>query len=190
MIYDKVILKGQNTNQNSVNNSNNGSSLSTSIDDNYIQKFYLNLKNNRTVLNDYDHNINIILDKEGNVYYSGASGKTVGEKGSYTIEGYEAGIDANGKMSNILEGYKLNIFDVVMFFHGITGNGGWQDYIFVKSDGSVAKLTYDVDYKTKMASIVNFEDNISKYKNIVGIQIANTWDAHDYKLIDIYGNKY
>ena len=90
--------------------------------------------------------------------------------------------------NNILVGYKLNISDVVMFFHGITGNGGWEDFLFVKSDGSVAKLTYDVDYKTKKASIVKFEDNISKYKNIVGIQTSSDFDAHGYKLIDIYGN--
>lgn len=157
--------------------------------DDYVKTFYQNLKNNRTVSVDYDHNINVVMDKEGNIYYSGDIVKSLGEKKEYSIDGYQAGIDNNGKMSNVLSGYKLNVSDVVMFFYGASGNGGWRDYIFVKSDGTIAKLTYSISYDKKV-TIEKFEENVSGYTNIVGIQTANSWDAHGYKLIDINGKVY
>ena len=150
--------------------------------------FYENMVKNRKLSEDYNHNINIVMDKDGSVYYSGDIDKAIGEKREYTIEGYSAGIDENGKMSNVLNGYKLNISNVVMFFYGETGNGGWRDYIFVKSDGTIGKLIYDVNTLTKKVSIVKFEETVSGYKNIIGIQVANSWDAHGYRLIDINGN--
>ena len=44
--------------------------------------------------------------------------------------------------------------------------------------------------KDNASIIEKFDEKVAGYTNIVGVQIVNSWDAHDYKLIDIYGNKY
>ena len=63
--------------------------------------FYENMVKNRKLSEDYNHDINIVMDNDGNIYYSGDIDKAIGEKKEYNIDGYQAGIGENGKMSNV-----------------------------------------------------------------------------------------
>ena len=189
--YDKLLKKDNNTSPN--NQTEETKQLENTKDAATI--FYENMVKNRKVTVDYDNGIEIVLDKDGNVYYSTnkkVEGK-VEQKSSYTIDDYIAGIDENGKMSNILNGYKLNISGVVSMYHVWIGNGGYQGYIFIKDNGTIGKLTYDayLDFnKNEILKIVDFEETVTGYKNIISVETSNSWDAHGYNLIDIDGNIY
>ena len=202
--YDKLLKKDNNTssNINNTNSTTNNSNTSSSQIEETKQPentkdaatvFYENMVKNRKVTVDYDHGINIVLDKDGNVYYSAKSvEKSVGTKGEYAIDGYIAGIDENGKMSNVLNGYKLDVSNVVAIYYCASGNGGWMDYVLIKADGTIARLTYSTYTKNNstVVSIEKFEETVSGYKNIVSVETSNSWDAHGYNLIDINGNFY
>lgn len=155
--------------------------------------FYTNMVKNREVIEQYDEGISILLDKDGNVYYSASSlNNPVGTKGEYKIDGYTAGPgdDGNG-LSNIFKGYKLDVSNVVAIYGSAVGNGGFFDYILIKADGTIAKLTYlphkNTDYES-VVTIESFEETVPGFKNIISIEKANGWDAYSYRLIDIDGN--
>lgn len=200
--YDKLLKKDTNTTSNTTSTTDVNSNTSNNQTEETKQPekmkdaatiFYENMVKNRKVVVDYDHNIEIVLDKDGNVYYSANSvEKAVGAKGQYAIDGYAAGIDENGKMSNVLNGYKLDVSNVVAVYYGASGNGGWMDYVLIKADGTIAKLTYSTYTKNNstVVSIEKFEATVSGYKNIVSVETSNSWDAHGYNLIDINGNVY
>ena len=196
--YDKLLKKDTNITSTTDVNSNTSSSQNNETKQSEPVKdaatiFYENMVKNRKVTVDNDHGINIVMDKDGNVYYSANSvEKSVGTKGEYTIDGYMSGIDANGKMINVLNGYKLNVSNVVAIYYCASGNGGWMDYVLIKADGTIARLTYSTYTKnnSKVVSIEKFEETVSSYKNIVSVETANSWDAHGYNLIDINGNIY
>lgn len=153
--------------------------------------FYANMVKNREVIYQYDEGISILLDKDGNVYYSASTlNNPVGTKGEYIIDGYAAGPSDDG-LNNEFEGYKLDVSNVVAIYSSAVGNGGFFDYILIKADGTIARLTYyphkNSDYET-VVTIESFEETVPGFKNIVSIEKANDFDAHGYKLIDIDGN--
>lgn len=197
--YDKLLKKDAGTISNTSSTTNNSNTSSNQIDETKQPEpakdaatiFYENMVKNRKVTVDYDHGINIVMDKDGNVYYSAKSiEKSVGTKDEYTIDGYMAGIDENGKMSNVLKGYKLNVSNVVAIYYCASGNGGWMDYVLIKADGTIARLTYSIytNNNSQVIRIEKFEETVSGYKNIVSVETSNSWDAHGYYLIDINGN--
>lgn len=203
--YDKLLKNDVNTTTSNISNTNattNNSNTSSSQTEETKQSentkdaatiFYENMVKNRDVVVDYDHGINIVMDKDGNVYYSANNiEKSAGTKGQYAIDGYMAGIDENGKMSNVLNGYKLDVSNVVAIYYCASGNGGWMDYILIKSNGTIARLTYSTYTKNNspVVNIEKFEETVSGYTNIVSVETSNSWDAHSYNLIDINGNIY
>jgi len=194
-VYDKILKKEEssvcengvlqcncpicedNQNETIVNNSN------------IVKTYYDNMAKNRKTMVEYDYNIIVVVDKNGNAYYginkygNGTVKNGVGTKGNYTIDGYyEAPEDG------VLNGYKLPISDVVNFYYGARGNGGNREYIFIKADGTIAKLEYYGG--SNGVEIISFEETVSGYNNIIGIIPANGFGAHGYKLFDIYGNIY
>lgn len=158
--------------------------------------FYQNMVKNRKTTNDFGKGIEIVLDKNGNVYYRASKLKNpVGTKGSYKIDGYAAGIDSNGNLSNVLDGYKLNVSNVVAIYNVQFGQAGYRNYILIKADGTIAKLTYSgfSNYDNGDVPTINiegFKETVSGYKNIVGAVQSNSFDGTSYKLIDINGNIY
>lgn len=193
--YDKLLKKDTNTTSNTTSTTDVKPEETKQPENtkDAATIFYENMVKNRKVVVDYDHGINIVLDKDGNVYYSANSvEKAVGAKGQYAIDGYMAGLDENGEMSNVLKGYKLDVSNVVAVYYCASGNGGWMDYVLIKADGTIAKLTYSTYTKNNSTavSIENFETTVSGYKNIVSVETANSWGAHGYNLIDINGNIY
>lgn len=157
----------------------------------YVKNFYNNMVKNRTVVADYGKGISIVLDKKGNVYYNASEVKNaVGKKDSYSLDGYVAGPDEKtGKLSNVFNGYKLDISNVVQIHHAESGNGGYEYYILIKADGTIGRLVYlQNDRQKSEIEIIEFKETVSGYKNIVSVEQANGWDAHDFKLIDIDGN--
>lgn len=191
--YDKLLNKNVNTTTSATTNNSNTSNSQTENTNDAATIFFENMVNNRDVVVDYDHGINIIMDREGNVYYSANNiEKSVGIKGQYAIDGYVAGIDENGEMSNVLNGYKLDVSNVVAIYYCASGNGGWMNYILIKADGTIARLIYSTYTKNNspVVNIEKFEETVSEYTNIVSVETSNSWDAHGYKLIDINGNIY
>lgn len=182
--YDKLFNKDNNKCR---KDSCNCPVLENNCENDASKIFYNNLENNRkTIIEDKD--FEVIIDEDGNAYYGAEDIKItnpVGKKGSYKINGYISSFGENGPI-NILKGYKLDIKNVVMMYQHARGNGGYEDYIFIKNDGSVARLTYTADRDT--IDIIEFKDNIPGLKNIVGIIPNNSIDAKEYKLVDINGN--
>ena len=153
--------------------------------------FYQNMIKNRKTMNAYGHGVEIVIDKDGNAYYSAKKVKNaVGTKGDYTIEGYEAGIDPKtNSITNKLSGYKLPVKNVIATYYSEYGNGGGRSYIFIKGDGTIARLNYFIeDIDNSEIEIIEFEETVAGYKDIVGILPNNSNTAADYNLYDINGN--
>ena len=197
--YDKLLKKDNNTTSNTTSTTDVNSNTSSNQTEETKQPentkdaatiFYENMVKNREVVVDYDHGINIVLDKDGNVYYSANSvEKAVGAKGQYAIDGYFTGVD---QMSNVFNGYKLDVSNVVAIYYGASGNGGWKSYILIKADGTIAELTYSTYTKNNstVVTIEKFEATVTRYKNIVSVETAGNWEGPGFNLIDINGNKY
>ena len=178
VVYDKLLKKSDCTKEK----------------DNKIVNLFQNMATNRKTMAEYDNGIEIIVDKDGNAYYASSEvKKAVGTKGEYKIDGYNGGVDPEtNNVSDTLEGYKLSITNVVAFYYHPVGNGGWKEYVFIKEDGTIAKLTYDSfeENDKEIVQIEKFEENVSGYKNIIGIISNDSFDGHSYKLFDINGNIY
>ena len=153
--------------------------------------FYKSMVANRTTTEEYTNGIEIVLGKDGNVYYAknGSIKNAVGTKGKYTVEGYFAGI---GAKENEFEGYKLPISNVILMYYSEVGNGGEEAYVFIKDDGTIGKLTYDAyeENEKQFLEIKEFKETVSGYKNIVGMIKVQDNDAQSYKLYDINGKVY
>ena len=153
--------------------------------------FYKNMVANRTTAEEYTNGIEIVLGKDGNVYYAknGSVKSAVGTKGKYTVEGYFAGI---GAKENEFEGYKLPISNVILMYHSEVGQSGEEAYVFIKDDGTIGKLTYDAyeENEKQFLEIKEFKETVSGYKNIVGMIKVQDNDGQSYKLYDINGKVY
>ena len=157
--------------------------------------FYANMKKNRKMIQDNSNYITIVMDELGNVYWGVDEyrGDTVsipvGVKGQYEIKDYE-GHSPEGMLTNILYGYKLDVKDAISIHNVSYGNGGYRAYIIIKSDGTIARLSYladNYDNKVKVDDI-KFEGTVSGYTNIAGVINHSNYSASGYDLYDINGN--
>ena len=178
IVYDKFLKE------------DSGTCVNTPVQDNKTS-FYQNMIKNRKTMNAYGHGVEIVIDKDGNAYYSAKKVKNaVGTKGEYEIEGYDDRIDPKtNTMTNKLSGYKLPITNVIATYYSEYGNGGGNSYIFIKGDGTIARLNYFIeDIDNSEIEIIEFEETVAGYKDIVGILPNNSNTAADYNLYDINGN--
>lgn len=149
--------------------------------------FYQNMVKNRKAMTENRlDGIYIVVDKNGNVYYSASKvTNAAGTKGTYKLNGYEA--DPSG--DNSFTGYKLPVSNVIALYLFPRGQASTKDYIFIKSDGTVARLSYSQGDNGSI-NIEKFEATVSGYKNIVGVVPTGDFDGNGYKLFDINGNVY
>ena len=148
---------------------------------------------NRKPMEDSLHGIHIIMDENGNVYYTKINNSyklsnPIGSHITKEMKGFYF-VDSTGKLTDTFDGYKLDIINVIAIYHVETGNGGLNKYILLKSDGTIGCLEYF--YMTRDIVIMHdFKEQVPGYNNIVGVIQLSNMEASDYKLIDINGNLY
>lgn len=160
-----------------------------------IKAFYENMVKNRKVTWQHSDNnkIEFLLDKDGNVYYSEDNVKNaVGEKGKYKIEGFEGAFNDGTNVVDEFDGYKLSITNVIAMYQYYVGNDRSVECIFIKADGTIARLTYYLSFQNneRTAYIQKYEESVPNYKNIVSVEQKDEFGTGGYCLIDINGNIY
>ena len=172
--------------------SNNNQDINISND------FYSNILKNRKELKQIQtfskFNILGVVDLDGNVYLKLKEGMTLnkdstkdfGTYGTYEIDGYYDSEGPDG--SNVIEGYKLNIKNVVAVYETESGNGGNRYIIFLKSDGTIGTI---LTTPSSEEVYIKYTETIQEVKNIVTI-ITDTTDGNTLSpfLIDKDGNIY
>ena len=175
IVYDKVLNNEDNDVVDNNKNCNND----------YINKFYLNMSKNKQIQEFFGDSIYGIVDTKGNVYFN--SDKNVNlttnlEKKEYNIDGYITKIGSN---SNIFKGYKIPISDVVNTYFSYVGNSGSSYVFLIKKDGNVGYIKID---KELDGISIKFVDTIANLKNIVSFTNVYHVDGSELCFIDINGN--
>ena len=191
-INNNVVEHNSTNDENVVNNSVDQTKQSETVKDNATIFFENMVKNRKLIQEEQNAGINMLLDKNGDVYYSIDSYYTVesnsfniGQKKEYKIDGY-----LRGPEDSKFEGYKLNIQNVISMYHSYKGNGGSKVFIFIKGDGTIGELTYYADNSNKKITMQEFKETVSGYSNIISVVHSDDFGSKGYRLIDIDGNIY
>ena len=137
--------------------------------------------------------IEVIVDMEGKAYLSlignidyeeniqiKRSLSSVKESfASYFPEGY-----VNESGTQLLSAYQLDLEKVLTVYHVSMGNGNSSYFIFVKENGTLAYLDYNLLIYTGKIEI----QNIDELENIISV-VENTYSKNPY-VIDINGNEF
>lgn len=143
----------------------------------------------------------IVVTKEGTVYFIPSENQKelegiekIGTYGEYELEDYITGLGWDEVNQKTIEdhkfnGYKLNLENVVSAYDIEIGNSGeYQNYFFVKEDGTVDMLKFELASVGKITTV--FEKNVTEHPNIVSVTQSGGFGAFDAQFIDKDGNSY
>lgn len=161
-----------------------------------INIYYNKLKENRTYLElRSGRNANLLLDKNGNVYYKAPvdniSKELLNKMRDYSFDDYRSGAGE----PYVYRSVKLNVSNVLMMYYGENIIDSVTYYVLLKDNGQVAiagfkgKVLNTDDY-TYDLQLVYFKDNVSGLKNIVTVIQDDSYDLYNTLLFDINGNSY
>lgn len=128
----------------------------------------------------YSKQANVLVDKEGNVYFQANDSEIQKYYKTYTINDYQG---SNG--GNQLKAYKLNIPNISKVYCVHIGNGEIEYFIFIKEDNTLSYFEYNETF-------VTFPEvkDIKNLSNIESIVQESSMDAvaitTDGKKVNLY----
>lgn len=199
IVYDKVINKDSNCpkEENVVTNCTDKQVTETTTNNNENTKE--KTRNNQILITKPGK---IIVDKSGDAYlildenynnYNKIQNATgmgkIGKYGEYKVDGYRnrMSMDDTEEDMSTFTGYKLDLSNIVSAYYVEIGQSDYhQTYLFVKEDGTVDMLAFEIGTSAKAI----LEKNVSKQANIVSVTQSATFDSRIAQLVDKEGNTY